>query len=961
MSYKLFGGVHDILNSVNELKAITSGQREKGQMVAVRDGDYRIYIWDPSATAKELLCALAGEDPATTDFPSKARAWNPSFGPGYSFLERNHMIESAGETEDFGYLFVVPNDIYDRQMDDGYGYMVPVNLEDQPGRWVLMNYASIIDSIPWSFDGGHLIPRYSEEFDIGSASKKVRHHFISDASIWIGEKHRLTIDDSGGLRFQKRKDGKVPYHIESYGSSVDAILAKVLELFPDHSSTITDTSVLPTSLSLQINEWLEVAKGMGIIDNPHPGSIFGDDDFEDAIDLSGLSAADGTDATDGSSGDSSSTGIEDIPGLNTTLGDLSTRVGTLEDKFGSDGVLDSSATPVGPSLQDLVADSVSNTPEWKIPRDFVDPSIVEDLLSRDELLDTDGLLLEEKIAGILNDYTKTVDIPDLPDWPMPIPDWVDTFDATDILSRVGTLDGYFTDGKLNVLNAADGLVNSNQDLSGFLGSDSMLSISNIDGLQGLLDAKQAAGSYLATDSLLNVSNIDGLQGMLDGKQAAGSYITSVSVGDVTGLQDALDNKQAAGSYLSPGDSIDAGNITGVLSTARIPNLSANKITTGQLGTGRIPELAQSKISGLADDLSGKASTSFVNNMDSTLTSLSSDVTSNSTNISTNSSNISHVEGGLVDFAMQAYRVDSWDSYTKLDGSSPGNHTRHFSGTSITDWTEGKVNAGMDYRGLSNTGLSGIVNNLVNNHSSVTSLESNLVGVDTALHSLYRIAVTSESDPITYAGTAYTGGGTMYTDSIRGDNSNIAAAFESNLEPLANSISNVQGSLVSGGILSSAALGLTNSYVTGLGFSVPSAFQYTGTTGVTAVAAALLSGPGGSDKDLKNIIRVVPENEITSDYHLIGLSTVEYKWQQIAADLFGYSGHVAEGFIAEELESLYPAPDPQNPPTSKEDGHIWWHEYVSDEQLSELDNVHKYYTFFNSEMLQAEIDAAKASK
>ena len=198
-----------------------------------------------------------------------------------------------------------------------------------------------------------------------------------------------------------------------------------------------------------------------------------------------------------------------------------------------------------------------------------------------------------------------------------------------------------------------------------------------------------------------------------------------------------------------------------------------------------------------------------------------------------------------------------------------------------------------------------------------------------------------------------------------NNANIAAAFQSNLEPLTNSISNVQGSLVSGGVLSSAALGLTDSYVTELGFSIPSTFQYTGTSGVTAVAAALEAiqspGPGGSDKDLKNIIRIVPENEITSDYHVIGLSTVEYEWQQIATDLFGYSGHVAEGFIAEELEALYPAPDPQNPPTSKEDGHIWWHEYVTDEQLSEVDNVHKYYTFFNSEMLQAEIDAAKASK
>ena len=61
----------------------------------------------------------------------------------------------------------------------------------------------------------------------------------------------------------------------------------------------------------------------------------------------------------------------------------------------------------------------------------------------------------------------------------------------------------------------------------------------------------------------------------------------------------------------------------------------------------------------------------------------------------------------------------------------------------------------------------------------------------------------------------------------------------------------------------------------------------------------------------------------------------------------------------KLEVLFPAPDPENPPTSEADGHIWWHEYMSDEQKALAENVHDYYTRFNSIMLQAEIDAAKA--
>jgi len=74
-------------------------------------------------------------------------------------------------------------------------------------------------------------------------------------------------------------------------------------------------------------------------------------------------------------------------------------------------------------------------------------------------------------------------------------------------------------------------------------------------------------------------------------------------------------------------SIPVGNLSGVISTskipdldaakivsgsfdvARIPNLDATKITSGEFGEDRIPMLAQSKITGLISALSGKVQTS----------------------------------------------------------------------------------------------------------------------------------------------------------------------------------------------------------------------------------------------------------------------------------------------------------------------------------------------------------------
>ena len=128
--------------------------------------------------------------------------------------------------------------------------------------------------------------------------------------------------------------------------------------------------------------------------------------------------------------------------------------------------------------------------------------------------------------------------------------------------------------------------------------------------------------------------------------------------------------------------------------------------------------------------------------------------------------------------------------------------------------------------------------------------------------------------------------------------------------------------------------------------------------------AFVAPPGAdgglSDKDLKVNIAFIPTPTLT-EYHLIGLHTFEYDWAPVANDLFGLTGHVEEGFLAEQLEELFPAPDPSNPPTSKEDGHLWWHEYMSEEQKALSSGVHAYYTFFNTELLEEKIAEAKSSK
>ena len=62
----------------------------------------------------------------------------------------------------------------------------------------------------WSFtSGGHLLPDTNANYDIGSAEKKVRHLFLSDNSLYVGEEGKLTVRDES-LALVKRKKSKWP-------------------------------------------------------------------------------------------------------------------------------------------------------------------------------------------------------------------------------------------------------------------------------------------------------------------------------------------------------------------------------------------------------------------------------------------------------------------------------------------------------------------------------------------------------------------------------------------------------------------------------------------------------------------------------------------------------------------------------------------------------------------------------
>ena len=73
-------------------------------------------------------------------------------------------------------------------------------------------------------NGGHIIPYANAAYDIGNAEYKVRHLFLSDNSLWVGDDHKVSIE-GGKMKFKKRKKSVVPASITAAGGNEAGALA----------------------------------------------------------------------------------------------------------------------------------------------------------------------------------------------------------------------------------------------------------------------------------------------------------------------------------------------------------------------------------------------------------------------------------------------------------------------------------------------------------------------------------------------------------------------------------------------------------------------------------------------------------------------------------------------------------------------------------------------------------------
>ena len=100
--------------------------------------------------------------------------------------------------------------------------------------------------------GGHILPLTDSTYDLGSAEYKIRHLYLSNNSLWIGDTHKIEVDD-GNLKFKKRQRNALPTHIANAGGSIAGAIASKAGASVLSDLTLEDLVAYASGLGSAVN------------------------------------------------------------------------------------------------------------------------------------------------------------------------------------------------------------------------------------------------------------------------------------------------------------------------------------------------------------------------------------------------------------------------------------------------------------------------------------------------------------------------------------------------------------------------------------------------------------------------------------------------------------------------------------------------------------------------------------
>ena len=131
---------------------------------------------------------------------------------------------------------------------------------------------------------GHILPDTNSTYDIGSAEYKIRHMYLSNNSLWIGDEHKATINPSNNqLEFRRRKTDEIPQSFVTAGIN--------------DTSQILSAAGVAALTEMTLGKWKQVARSLGITINGKsnldidPTDIFDtseSDDWQTTLDVKSI-------------------------------------------------------------------------------------------------------------------------------------------------------------------------------------------------------------------------------------------------------------------------------------------------------------------------------------------------------------------------------------------------------------------------------------------------------------------------------------------------------------------------------------------------------------------------------------------------------------------------------------------------------------------------------------------------
>jgi hypothetical protein len=195
--------------------------------------------------------------------------------------------------------------------------------------------------------GGHMIPSVDNQYDIGSAENKIRDMYVSDNSLWIGDKAKISFDDTEDkLTFRKRKasDTFIPAKIIDLANASGEGLNTTISI----TNHILEKSYTPSRLgAMKLHHWLRYAKDFQ--SNIKLSEIFAntESDFDSTSTAEGTFSGTGALTVPSGTTAQQPTGVAGMIRFNTTVNELQVYNGTIWKIVGGMNATGGTITDIG--------------------------------------------------------------------------------------------------------------------------------------------------------------------------------------------------------------------------------------------------------------------------------------------------------------------------------------------------------------------------------------------------------------------------------------------------------------------------------------------------------------------------------------------------------------------------------------------------------------------------------------